>query len=191
MHQITENYIDVALSKLKICKCYGTNYLGNPLPKNCVYGRMTKNVYIYIDNLWQFDTQYKLTRFVVWKMDTRKSPKFSEVVVEKHTEWYNMFFAFIDYNDLFDTKVEPLLCRIGAKPERKQPQTYDGYNYNVPYRHRRTLEWENTFTTETDAIYKPVMYIDNKRVEKIKEKQGEFDKIRKSHVNNYKNKLSK
>lgn len=184
--EIINNYIDIANKKLKVCKSYGTNYLGNPLPKGCVYGRPTKNLYVYIDNLWQFNPEYKLTRFTIWILDQRKNTRFHKTLVSKHTEWYNMIYAFIAYHELFNSKVEPLLCRIGKKPERKQPQTYEGYNYNVPYRHRRILEWEDSFTTETDAICKPVAYIDNERVEKIKAKQAEIDKLNKAHRERYK-----
>jgi len=186
MNTITDNYIDKALSKLKICKQYGTGYFDNPLPKGCVYGRPTRNIYIYIDNLWQFDPQYELTQFVIWILDARKDTQFHKTLVSKHTEWYNMIFAFIDYHNLFNAKVEPNLYRMGKKPERKQPQGYNGYTYNVPYRHRKVLEWENTFTTETDAIYKPAMYVDKKKVQKIKDKQQQIDTFRKKHLDKYK-----
>ena len=186
MNNITYNYIDIALSKLKICKQYGTGYFDNPLPKGCVYGRPTRNLYIYIDNLWQFNPKYDITKFVIWVLDTRKDTRFHEIVVSKHTEWYNMIFAFIDYHDLFDAIVEPPMYRIGKRPDRKQPQGYNGYTYNVPYRHRKVLEWENTFTTETDAIHKPVMYVDRQRTQKIQEKQAQIDKVVKKHYNKYK-----
>ena len=186
MQEVTQKYIDIALSKLKICKQYGTGYFNNPLPKGCVYGRPTRNLYIYIDNLWQFDPQYNFTRFIIWVLDARKDAQFHEIVVSKHTEWYNMIFAFIDYHDLFNATVEPNLHRTGKKPERKQPQTYTGYNYNVPYRHRRILEWEDTFTTETDAIYKPAMYVDRQKTDKIRNKQAQIRESAKKHYSKYK-----
>lgn len=185
MNEATNKYIDIALSKLKICKQYGTNYFGNPLPKGCVYGRATKNVYVYVDNLWQFNPKYNVTRFIIWVLDARKDSRFKEIVVSKHTDWYNMIFAFIDYNNLFDAKVEPLLCRITGQPVRKQPQTYDGHMYNVPYRHRKILEWEDTYCTETDAVSSPITRLDPKRVDEVKKKRAKHEKLAKEHMRKY------
>lgn len=186
----TNKYIDIALSKLKICKQYGTGYFNNPLPKGCIYGRPTKNLYIYVNNFSQFKPEYNLTKFVIWVMDVRSASKFKEILVSKHTEWYNMIFAFIDYHNLFDAKVEPNLYRIGKRPERKQPQTYTGYDYNVPYRHRKVLEWENTYCTETDAVQKPTVRLDVDRAKMIVEKQKKNSQLVQKHYDKYK-KLAK
>lgn len=185
-----KNYIDISNKKLKVCKNYDTQYFNNPLPKGCIYGRPTKNLYIYVDNLWQFNPKYGLTQFVIWVLDQRKDVHFHETVVSKYTEWYNMIYAYIAYHELFDAKVEPLLCRIGKKPERKQPQTYDGYNYNVPYRHRRTLEWEDKFTTERGVCETPVAYVDTQKAQKIAKKQKAINKSVASHTQNYKRKIA-
>lgn len=127
----TSKYIDFAMSKLKIAKTFDVNYFGICIPKNAVYGRMTKNLYVYITDYAQFTDNR--TRFNIYILDKRsKDGRFHRTTISKHTEWYNIIYAFIDYHDLYDTKVEYQYClsRI-SKPTRKEPQTKTGYMYKT------------------------------------------------------------
>lgn len=131
MTHTTFNYIDLAMQKLKLAKSFTVNYFGICIPKNAIYGRPTRNIYIYIDNMQQFNPTHKRTRFNVHILDARKDAKFHKTTISKHTEWYNLIYAFIEYHDLFDTVCEYQYCinQAGGKPERKQPQTHTGYMY--------------------------------------------------------------
>ena len=127
---ITNNYIDIALDKLKIARNFSVNYFGICIPKNSIYGRPTKNLYVYITDFEQFLPDNGRTRFNIYVLDQRKDGKFHKVTVSKHTSWYKIIFAFINYHQHFNVKVEYQYCLNHiSKPDRKEPQTKTGYMY--------------------------------------------------------------
>lgn len=103
---LTLNNIDNAKKYLKVANGYGTQYFGNFIPKNAIYGRLTKHIYIYCIDFKQFDIAHNYTLFDVYMMDTRKQDKFQKVLIRKHTPLYNILYAFIDYNNMYNIKVE-------------------------------------------------------------------------------------
>lgn len=96
--------IDNASKLLKVAKGYGTQYYNNFIPKNAIYGRLTKTVYIYCIDLKQFGTSNTL--FDIYIMDTRTNTQFSKILIKKYSPLYNLLFSYIDYNDMYDIKVE-------------------------------------------------------------------------------------
>ena len=104
MHKITFKNIDNANKLLKVAKGYGTQYFNNFIPKNSIYGRLTKTIYIYCDDFAQFNSTNTL--FDVYIMDTRKKSHFDKVLIKKHSPLYNLLFAYIDYYNMYDVKVE-------------------------------------------------------------------------------------
>ena len=176
--EIILRYTDKALAKLKIAHNFSVNYFGICIPKNAVYGRVTKNLFVYITDFSQFYAGNGKTRFSVYVLDQRKDGHFVKTIVSKHTEWYNMIYAFIAYHDHFGAKVEYQYCmnRI-SKPElHTAPKPM--YRGNP-----RQLLSENAANygrgiTETDAVSR--MYIPNDRrdAQRIIEKQRSYDKYR-------------
>ena len=132
-NNIINNYIDIANSKLKIAKNFSVNYFGNCIPKNAVYGRATKSLYVYVDDFQQFHPIYKNTKFTIYILNSRKDAHFKKTIVSKHTEWYKMLYAYIEYHKLYSVKCIPVNCinRADGKPMRKEPQTKTGYNYTT------------------------------------------------------------
>lgn len=179
---IVNNYIDKSQRIFKIARNFSVQYFGNCIPKGAVYGRPTNNLYIYIDDFGQFKPEQCNTRFNIWILDSRSTDgRFHKTTVSKHTEWYNLIFSFIEYNNLYDEKCVSVACmkRIGGLPQRKEAQGNTGYTYTVPYKHRKVLEWEATFCTETDAIQGPHTRIDREKTKEIQKKQERLDIARK------------
>lgn len=128
---IMNEYIDLAQKKLKIAKNFDVQYFGMCIPKNAIYGRISKFYYIYVTDFLQFkDT--KKTIFSIRAMDTRKHGKFQYAQIKKHSLLYNYIIAMLEFNEWYNTKIQYQYCinRI-EKPVRKEPQTKTGYMYKT------------------------------------------------------------
>ena len=159
--KIILDYTDIALSKLKIAKNFSVNYFGICIPKNAIYGRVTKNLYVYITDFMQFFPNNKRTRFEIYVLDQRKDSRFRKTIVSKHTEWYNMIFAFIEYHNHFTEKVEYQYCinRGLPKPMRKEPQTKTGYMYKTGIYNQNKVDSFCNVCIDTDVTAKPRRYV--------------------------------
>lgn len=105
---------------LKIAKGFSVQYFGNCIPKNSIYGRLSKYVYMYIDNYAQFNNP-KFTLFNVKILDSRKDSRFKDGMIKKGTTIYNMVMALIDTHDLYDTIcIYPLKMNSDKKPEARR-----------------------------------------------------------------------
>ena len=104
MNKIVIDNIDNANKLLKVAKGYGTQYFNNFIPKNAIYGRLTKTISIYCEDFKQFNSTQTL--FNVYIMDTRNQSNFSKVLIKKYSPLYNILYAYIDYHNMYDIKVE-------------------------------------------------------------------------------------
>ena len=109
---------------LKIAKNFSVQYFGNCVPKNAIYGRLSKYVYMYVDNYAQFNNP-KVRLFNVKVLDSRKDSRFKDGMIKKGTTIYNMVMALIDSYDLYDTVcIYPLKMNSDKKPESRRIGEY-------------------------------------------------------------------
>lgn len=165
--KLVNKYIDIAMSKLKIAKNFSVQYFNNCIPKNAIHGKVTNNIYVYVDDFQQFHPVRKNTRFTIWTLDKRKNSVFRRTTISKNTEWYNMIFAFIEYHKLYSVKCIPVNCtrRAGGMPLRKEPQTKTGYMYTTGIYNQNKIDAYCYECIDTDVTRKIDRYafIDKRR----------------------------
>lgn len=112
-------YYDDAKKYLKIAQNFSVQYFGNCIPKNAIYGKVSKVYFLYVDDYKQFFT--KQTIFKIWTLDKRsKSGRFQESLIKKHSMIYNHIMAMIEFHELENTKCEyQLKLKHVEKPQRR------------------------------------------------------------------------
>lgn len=183
-NRIISEYFPKVEKILKVAKNYSVNYFNNCIPKGAIYGRMTRNLYVYIDNFQQFArANAKANHYVyIYMMDTRKESTFHKEKISVHSDWYRMFYAYIAYNNMFANKCDNVLClkrgNSDIPKEKKSPQS----NYNMSYKQVKVQNNERTKNENSEEIYinRDVnfdRYQQKIQVNDIIEKQNKYKKV--------------
>ena len=121
---------------------FNVEYHGTCIPKNAIYGRFTKNVYVYIDDYKQFKNKPKLVKMHI--MDVRKESTFKARLVKPDNPIFEIANEYITVHNLFDMKCENVLCLKRANVGPKD-RTVGTYTYNARGR-------DNSQNAITDGI---------------------------------------
>ena len=147
MTEIVTKYYETAARYLKVAENFDIQFFGNSIPKNAIYGRISKFVWIYVDDFRQFKTEQ--TRFDILLLDKRsQSGRFKQEQISKHSDIFYHILAMIEYHGL--TKCEYHL-RLTNKPKM---HTVGQPIYNASPRQLITGDAAEygAGITETDAI---------------------------------------
>lgn len=102
----------------KIAQDFTVQYFGICIPKNAIYGRLTKNIYIFVDDFRQFRPNMHNCTISIHLLDIRKDSKFKKYIVKDSNIIFKLCYDFIAKNKLWDTICENNLCyrKSGVRP---------------------------------------------------------------------------
>jgi hypothetical protein len=135
----------------KIAADFTTHYFNTCVPKNASYGRLTKNIYIFIDNYSQFRPNMQgIDSITINVLDARKDSNFHKCIIKKYIRnrktnemvqnpTFEFCYNFVAKNKLWNTKCENILRynRSGALPsyyvKQREPKyrAYGDYSKSV------------------------------------------------------------
>ena len=102
----------------KIAQDFTVQYFGICIPKNAIYGRLTKNIYIFVDDFRQFRPNMHNCTISIHLLDIRKDNQFKKYIVKDSNIIFKLCYDFIAKNKLWDTICENNLCyrKSGVRP---------------------------------------------------------------------------
>lgn len=102
----------------KIATDFTVQYFGICIPKNAIYGRLTKNIYIFVNDFSQFHVNMDNCVISVNLLDARKDNKFKKYIVKSNNPIFKLCYDFVAKNNLWNVKCENNLCyrKSGVRP---------------------------------------------------------------------------
>lgn len=98
---------------LKIASGYGTQYHNNLIPKNALYGRITKYIFVYISDFRIYTRSVKKHKekvnqayFKIHIMDTQKSSKFIDSLCVEGCDLFDTIWNTLENNNHWDAQIE-------------------------------------------------------------------------------------
>ena len=110
--------------EFKQAKGYNINYHNHCIPKNAIYGRLTKTVYVYIRDFSPFYNDDKLAR--VYIMDIKKHDNFKPFLIKRDNIIFKLAHDYVCKNNIDkNTKCENVLCMNRSyKPTERRTNDY-------------------------------------------------------------------
>lgn len=105
----------------KIATDFTTHYFDTCIPKNASYGRLTKNIYIFIDNYSQFRLNMQgIDTITINVLDARKDGRFHKCIIKRYIRnrktnemvqnpTFEFCYNFVAKNKLWNIKCENVL----------------------------------------------------------------------------------
>lgn len=123
----------------KVSRTFTTQYFGINLPLNCLYGRITQHIYIYIDDYAQFRPNMDGIKAIsVNILDSRKDSGFHKYIVNNKNMLFALCYNAVAQNNLWNIKCENNLCyrKSGVRPSHfVRPQEPSQHAFGDPSRY--------------------------------------------------------